>query len=218
MNNFQPASDTGWAKAAGWLPDFAVDRHPAEKLFCFLLILSLLLGGCASKPPSSQPLIRPAVTEQNPFVLIGRISVKFDGERSSANLRWTHRAESDEILLSGPLGQTGARIHTEGPEVVLDTVDKHYTAQSTEELTQQALGWRLPMAGLRYWVLALADPNNKVSIKRDENGQVSIMQQNGWKIRYSRYASQSPNSLPLRIILQREEIELQLLVDEWEIK
>jgi outer membrane lipoprotein LolB len=186
--------------------------------------LILLLTGCASAPSTSQPqpVARPAIFDssasaQNPFVLIGRISVKLDGKRSSANIRWTHSAETDEILLLGPLGQTVARIHNDELEFILDTAEKRYTAQSTEELTQQVLGWRLPMAGLRYWVLALPEPKSKVSIKRNENGQISILQQDGWNIHYTRYAAQTPDSLPLRISLQREEMELQLLIDEWEI-
>jgi outer membrane lipoprotein LolB len=183
-----------------------------------LLLLSLLLVGCASAPPAAQSVSRPAGAEQKPFVLNGRIAVKHDGDRSSANIRWTHRAEDDDILLLAPFGQTVAHIHSDAQKVMLDTADRHYTAQDTEELTQQVLGWHLPLAGLRYWVLALAAPESKASIEHDANGQVSTMQQDGWKINYTRYAAQTPDSLPLRISLQREGMELQLLIDEWEIK
>jgi len=182
------------------------------------LLLSLLLTGCASVPPATQSVVRPDEAEQKPFVLNGRIAVKHDGERSSANIRWTHHAEDEDILLMTPLGQTVARIHSNLQEVVLDTANEHYTAHDTEELTQQVLGWHLPLAGLRYWVLALPAPESKADIGKDANGQVSIMQQDGWKISYTRYASQTPESLPLRISLQREGMELQLLIDEWEIK
>jgi outer membrane lipoprotein LolB len=182
------------------------------------LLLPLLLVGCASAPPAPQAVARPAGVEQKPFVLNGRIAIKHDGDRSSANIRWTHRTDDDDILLLAPFGQTVARIHSDGQGVVLDTADKHYTSQDTEELTQQVLGWHLPLAGLRYWVLALPAPESKASIEHDANGQVSTMQQDGWKISYIRYASQIPDSLPLRISLQREGMELQLLIDEWEIR
>ena len=180
-------------------------------------LLSLLLAGCASVPPAPQSVVRPAEAELKPFVLNGRIAIRHDGDRSSANIRWTHRAENDDILLLAPFGQTVAHIHSDAQEVVLDTADKHYTAQNTEELTQQVLGWHLPLAGLRYWVLALAAPESKASIEHDAIGQVSIMQQDDWKISYTRYAAQTPDSLPLRINLQHEGLELQLLIDEWEI-
>ncbi len=181
------------------------------------LLLALLLGGCVSAPPS-QPTLRPLSAEQKPFVLSGRIAVKHDGKRSSANLRWTHHAEDDDLLLLAPFGQTVARIHSDTHEVVLDTADKHYTAQNTEELTEQVLGWHLPLSGLCYWVLALPAPESKASIEHDANGQISILQQDGWEIHYTRYAATTPDSLPLRISVQREGLELQLVIDEWEIK
>ena len=182
------------------------------------LFLLLLLTGCASVPSTLQPVVRPAEAEQKPFVLNGRISVKHDGDRSSANIRWTHRVEDDDILLLAPLGQTMAHIHSDAQKAILDTADKHYTAQDTEELTQQVLGWHLPLAGLRYWVLALPAPASQATIERDANGQASLMRQDGWEIRYTRYAAPSADSLPLRMSLQREGMELQLLIDEWEIK
>lgn len=186
-----------------------------RRLFPLLL---LLLAGCTSVPPVPQPLTRPAGAAQKPFVLNGRIAIRHDGDRSSANIRWTHRAEDDEILLLAPFGQTMARIHSDAQEVVLDTADKHYTAQDTEKLTQQVLGWNLPLAGLRYWVLALPAPESEAAVEHDANGQISTLKQDGWEIHYTRYAAQTPDSLPLRMSLRREGMELQLLIDEWEIK
>jgi len=183
-----------------------------------LFLLLMLLAGCASTPPVLQPLARPAGAEQKPFALNGRVSVKHDGDRSTANIRWTHSTENDDILLLAPLGQTVAHIHRDAREVVLDTSDKHYTAQDAGELTQQVLGWRLPLSGLGYWVLALPAPQSHAGIEHGANGQVNVMQQDGWKITYSRYAAPDPDSLPLRISLQREGMDIQLLIDEWEIK
>ena len=182
------------------------------------LLLPLLLAGCASTPPAPRPVVRPAQAEQVEFALNGRISVNHDGKRSSSNVRWTHHSADDEILLMSPLGQTVARIHRDAEGVVLDTSDKHYSAQDTDELTQRVLGWHLPLEGLQYWALALPAPDSAASIEHDGNGQVSVMHQDGWDIRYTRYAAQMPDSLPLRMNLQREGMELQLLIDEWEIK
>lgn len=182
-----------------------------------LLLFPLVLVGCASAPPVSQPVTRPAQAEHAPFSLTGRLSIRHDDERSSAGVRWSHRGGNDEILLFTPLGQTMARIGRDAQGVVLDTSDKHYAAQDAGELTQRILGWRLPLDGLRYWVLALPAPGNKAGIEHDENGQVSVMRQDGWAIRYTRYAARTPDSLPLRLTMQREEVEIQLLIDEWEM-
>ncbi len=182
------------------------------------LLLSVLLASCAVTPPLTQSVQRPAAVEQEPFVLNGRISVKHDAQRTSANLHWAHQPTSDEITLSGPLGQTAASLRRDARGVVLQTQDKLYTADDVGNLTQQVLGWRLPLMGLRYWVLALPDPATKAHIEHDTNGQVSLLQQDGWAISYTRYAATTPDSLPLRMLLQREGLEIQLLVDTWEIR
>jgi outer membrane lipoprotein LolB len=184
----------------------------------FLSLSGLLLSGCASAPPAHQPLVRPAQAELLPFVLNGRIAVKHDEERTSASLHWTHRPAEDEIFLFAPLGQTVARINRDAQGVTLDASDKQYAAENTEDLTQKVLGWRLPLEGMLYWVLALPVPDGKASVEHDAGGQVSVIKQDGWEIHYTRYAAQTPDSLPLRLTLQREGVEIKFLIDEWDIK
>lgn len=175
----------------------------------------LLLGGCASTPV--EPLQRRAAeAAQSPFAFNGRVATKHDGERSSAGVRWTHRGAEDEILLLAPLGRTVARIHGDANGVELRTPNGYYAAHDAEALTEEVLGWHLPMAGMRYWVLGLPEPGSPVDVELAPNGQVSVMHQNGWEIRYLRYALETPDSLPLRLSLQRHGMEIQLFIDEWE--
>jgi outer membrane lipoprotein LolB len=158
------------------------------------------------------------VEQQSSFLFNGRIALKHDGERSSASIRWLHRNGDDDILVMAPFGQTLAHLYGQGATVILDTADQHYIANNIDELTQQALGWHLPLAGLRYWVLAQPAPGSEFSMKHEANGQVSSMRQQGWEISYTRYASPAADSLPLRLSLQRGGMECQLLIDEWEIQ
>lgn len=176
------------------------------------LLLILLLGGCASAPVAVQ---RPAEPDA-PFAFNGRVAFK-QGERSeSAGVRWVHRAGEDDILLLAPLGQTVAHIHRDGQEATLDASGQHFAAQDMEALMQQALGWQLPFSGLRHWVAAEPAPESEASIERDANGQMSLLRQQGWEIAYTRYAAETPDALPLRLKLQRDGMEVTLLIDEWE--
>jgi outer membrane lipoprotein LolB len=127
-----------------------------------------------------------------------------------------HRAAEDEILLLAPLGQTVARIHRDADRVTLDASGKHYAAQNMETLMQQALGWQLPLSGLRYWVTAVPAAEGESNIERDASGQMSVLRQQGWEIHYSRYAATTADALPLRLSMQREGMEVLLLIDEWE--
>lgn len=187
-----------------------------KRFFCLLLPLLFvaLLAGCASHKALTT-VQRPAQADA-PFAFNGRVAVKHDGVRSSAGLRWVHGLDEDEILLLTPLGSTVARIHRDAQGVMLDEGSKHYEAQDVEELTHRVLGWELPLEGLRYWVVALPADGSEADIQREANGQVAVLRQDGWDIHYSRYASDEADSLPLRFKLQREQLEIMVLIDEWE--
>lgn len=151
-----------------------------------------------------------------PFSLNGRVAIQHHGERSSAGVRWVHKVEEDEILLLAPLGQTVARLHRDATGVTLDESGRHYSAVDAETLTQQVLGWTLPLSGLRYWAMGLAQPDSAAEIVREPNGQISHLRQDGWEITYVRYVSADRDSLPLRLSLQRQALKILLLIDEWE--
>jgi outer membrane lipoprotein LolB len=174
------------------------------------MLLSLV--GCASKPVVVQRPVQPDA----PFVFNGRVAIKHDGERTSAGLRWEHEAAGDTILLLAPLGQTVARIHRDAKGVTLEESGKQYFAQDAEALTHKILGWELPLSGLRYWVTAMPANATPAEIQRDPSGQISVLHQDGWQITYSQYASTAEDSLPLRFVLLRENLEIKFFIDEWE--
>lgn len=178
-----------------------------------VLIWLGLLGGCALLPA---PVLRPAQPETATFALNGRISVNHHGTRHSAGLRWTHKAQSDEILLLAPLGQTAARVYRDAQQATLDEGDKHYQADDVETLMQQVLHWHLPVTGLHHWVLGLPVAEIPAQIERDGKGQITLLRQDGWEVRYLRYADTNPGGLPMRLQLSREDLQMQLLIDEWE--
>ncbi len=183
----------------------------------WLVFLGLtLLNGCALLPSAHSPVARPAQSEVVPFALNGRVSIKHLETRNSAGLHWTHQSQSDEILLLNPLGQTAARVYRDDGNATLDTGDKHYQDVDAGSLMEQVLGWHLPLNGLHHWALGMADPESPAQIERADNGQISVLHQDGWDVSYLRYADGKPDSLPSRIQLNHEDLQIQLLIDEWE--
>lgn len=181
-----------------------------------LVCLAVLLSGCALLTSRPVPVARPAQLESAPFALNGRIAIDHQGKRHSAGLRWMHSAGSDEILMFAPLGQTAARVYRDAQQATLDDGDGHHRADDAETLMEQVLGWHLPLNGLHQWVLGLPDGGGPAQIERDGDGRISVLQQAGWEVRYLRYADSSPDSLPSRLQLKHEDLQIQLLVDEWD--
>lgn len=147
------------------------------------------------------------------FELSGRIAMRYRNEAGSGNLAWRHAAESDELLLTSPIGQGVARIVRSGKEIVLTTQDgQELRATDAEALTEQALGFRIPLAGLTDWVRGRAgkEPPPE-SMRRDAEGRLAELSQAGWTIEYQAYEG----SLPSRLRLLYPGIELRLAITEW---
>lgn len=173
-----------------------------------LLLLLALLGACATPAPvkTDAPLV---------FSFNGRVAVKHHDERNNMGVHWSHHADEDDILLLAPLGKTIGHIYLDAQQIRLDYAGKQYQAEDAETLTGQILKWRLPLSGLRYWLQAQGKPGSTAQIEHNAHSQVAVLRQDGWEIRYTRYPNNRPDALPQRLVLQRNDIELTLLIDEW---
>jgi len=169
----------------------------------------LLLSACALVSPGRQS--PPAAA----FDVVGRVLVSGEGRAFSSGLRWRHEATQDELWLMSPVGQTLAHIAADEAGAVLTTPDQQeYRAFSVESLTRRALGWALPLAELRFWVMATPVPGNALAVvTRDAAGRVALLEQNNWSIRYV-YADE-PATLPRRLDLNRGEQHIRLVIDTW---
>lgn len=175
-----------------------------------LLGLALLaLHGCASVPlPGS-----PATGVSQVFTLQGRVSVRYGEESLSGQLNWRADATGDEVLLSSPLGQGMASIsRTESGVSLARPGEPMVEAENVEMLTQSELGFRLPLSGLRYWIQASPDPARVSKVRRNADGSVELIAQDGWKIEYLQFYE----SRPRKMHVTREGLEIRLVVDEWQ--
>jgi outer membrane lipoprotein LolB len=82
-------------------------------------------------------------------------------------------------------------------------------------LTEDALGYALPVAGLVYWVQANPDPASHHDISRDDKGRPARISQDGWTIEYMQYFSDNPGQ-PRKMRLLREDLEIRLVIDSWQ--
>ena len=149
------------------------------------------------------------------FELSGRIAVRYRDDAGSGNIAWRHGVRADELLLMSPLGQGIARLARTDGEISLTTQDgREFRAADAESLTDQVLGFRLPLLGLADWVRgrAAAKPAPEPTLeRRDAAGRLAELEQSGWKIRYLEYA----DALPSRLTLNYPGLELRLAISEW---
>jgi len=163
-----------------------------------------VLGACASLPDARFPL-------EGGFELSGRVSVRHGKDAASGRIFWRHSNDADELLITSSLGQGIARINRERDRFRLVTGDnKEYRAADAESLTEQALGWRLPLAGLSDWVQARASPGRPAEMRGGAE-QGMELRQDGWRIAYEEFREGRPR----RMRLTRDDLEIRLIVDRW---
>jgi len=168
----------------------------------------LVLAACAAPG-----FLLPAADVE--FELSGRIAVRYRDDAGSGNIAWRHGARGDELLLTSPFGQGLARLARAGNEITLTTQDgREFKAADAESLTEQVLGFRLPLLGLAAWVRGRPAPGPAPAPTRqrtDAAGRLAELEQAGWRIEYLEYDGARPS----RFRLTYPGLELRLAVAEW---
>jgi len=181
------------------------------------LVLTLLLAGCAALP-SAKPQAPRDAAELESWAFNGRVSLTRGETGWHARLVWREHSGEYELRVAGPLGQGAFELSGDDAGVMLVDADQRtFTARDSDALLRHVTGWALPVSGMHYWVRGLAVPGVKAQLERDESGRVSRLDQSGWVISYDRYQSLAGLSLPGRLRMERDDIAVRLVIDEWQL-
>lgn len=174
-------------------------------------LAGLAVAGCATvaaPPPERSYTGRfSAVATQGDKrdAVSGRFNVEVRGDRHS-------------IDLATPLGTTVARVEV-GPEGARATGPglQDVRGADADALTEQLLGWRLPVSGLADWIEGRPAPGRPARIER-EGARPVLIEQDGWTVRLAETFTDSTR--PRVIVLERPAsplapgVVLRLVVDE----
>ena len=127
------------------------------------------------------------------------------------------RGDDYRIRLTGPFGGGGLEIEGDPNAVELRTADnKVYTATDAEELLYQHVGWRMPLTGLRYWILGRVEPEAPVEkVFIDVGGRVARFTQLGWKVNYYDYRDVDELAMPRKAALENDRVTASVLISRW---
>ena len=164
----------------------------------------VFVAGCAQAPlqPPQGPL---------EFHLLGRIAARYNGDGFTGNVAWRHARSGDDMLISTPLGQGVARIVRQGEAVQLTTANgREYHAPDAETLTEQGLGFRLPLEGMADWVRGEPSPGPR-TVSNSPDGALRVLEQNGWRIEYLSYEGGRPKLMQM----EYPGVQLRFVVTDW---
>ena len=180
--------------------------------------LSFLLVACAGIPRGGQiSSVNPtAVTS---FELRGRINVRVEKDAYPGRVRWQHTARTDELWFYSPIGTTVAHLRQDETGALLVSSDgREYRAATLRKLTNQILGWDLPLEALPFWVRGVEWPEaSKPTEAFDDRGQLKSLNQAGWEVAYLDWAPAGVKGLPSKLDLQGERLRMRLLIEQWTV-
>jgi outer membrane lipoprotein LolB len=190
----------------------------------FRFLPALLLASCAALPLQQRPP-EPAgyqphlqrISAISNFALAGRIAVLTETKGFSGSMRWHHQPDRDAVSFYSPLGTQIGQLEANATMATLTTSDqKTYQANDVEILTQQTLGWSLPMSGLHNWVLGRPNGSGAEILAWDEAGRIAHLTQDGWDIEYPAYKEVSGRQLPAKIVMKSRKLDLKLVIEDWQ--
>ena len=192
-----------------------------------LAIILLVLAGCATIAQPRLPTQPPANSVINQkhlatlanikeFALKGRLGAVTQKQGFSGGIDWQHQTITDNIDVFSPVGGKVANITKNPSGVTLTSQNGHsVSAQDAESLTETTLGFRLPLTGLSNWAIGRPSASKIEAANWDETGRLTTLKQDGWDISYENYADIDGISLPKKILLKSEKVNLKLLVETW---
>ena len=206
---------------------FPVFSFPAPRRAALGLAAAAIvaLSGCASVKPQgpSTSNAATAVTAQTTRAYHGRFAVQYvdqNGQQRNAygNFDWQERDDTVTLQLRNPLGQTMAIVTSSPSAATLELPNRQpLTADNVSTLMQNALGFALPVEGLRYWLQPSVAPTSKAKTEKDPQQETRLkeIQQDGWTIDYIAYAD-APASGVKRVNLARTEppLDIKLVLDQ----
>jgi outer membrane lipoprotein LolB len=194
------------------------------RLAAALLAIGSLLAACRTAPPplpagASWSERKPQLQARAHFELKGRVAVAAGGEGFNADLHWIQDGNRSQLTLEGPLGVGAVQITATGNDVSMVTArGEHIDSDAAHAALVQRLGFDPPLASLRYWVLGVPDPAQPATEELDTGQQrLTGLTQAGWHVDYATYAAAGGETLPARLTLQRQQVRVKVLIDDWQL-
>jgi len=154
------------------------------------LLLAAALAGCASAPerPAGAPPSGPVAPYTDTITLAGKINVTYtrDGNREAliGRFEWQQSTQRTEVTILSPLGQIVAQIAVTPRQATLREGNKPLrTADNIDALSAQALGWTLPVSGLREWLQGHATAAGGKHFRASAQ-DATVVTADGWRLSY----------------------------------
>ncbi|KAI1696703.1 outer membrane lipoprotein lolB domain-containing protein [Ditylenchus destructor] len=180
-----------------------------------IIIFSFI--ACSPGNPAQWKQHKDKLSSIDGWQIEGKVGVRAPKDSGSGTLFWLQRQDYYDIRLSGPLGRGAARLTGRPGQVSLEVANQgRYEATSPEALLEEQIGWKLPVSHLVWWVRGLPAPDSKSRLSLNSDSRLATLEQDGWQVEYLSYVEQSGYWLPERIKLHGTDLDVTLVIKDWQ--
>ena len=196
-----------------------------KKIIIFSSII-LLINACSSLPEIDRNLQlrqwenhQALVNELEFWNIKGRAAIQSETNSATFLLHWDQFDSRYELRFISGLGQGTYLLKGSISGVTMQTPkNKIFTSDTPENLIKKKLGWDVYLAGLKYWVRGIPEPGVEYNqLMLDEKGRLKDMRQSGFSVSILRYTNDRNISLPTKLFIRSDNIQLRLVIQNWEI-
>ena len=162
------------------------------------------------------------LSASNNWQYAGKVGVTVERGREQASINWQYRDQANEVRLFGPLGIGAIKIEFDQYGVVLsDNKGVLHRGSSAQELLTRIVGWPIPVEALSHWLFVTPLDDAAFRYQVNEAGQVSLIEQGGWRVSYTDYRPYNDILMPRKIHAaplpqaNLPEVEVKLVTREW---
>ena len=185
-------------------------------------VVMLLLAACAPqrvKLPGDSALLTEqtarerALASHTRWNLTGHLGVSNGPDGGSGTLTWQQDGEYYDFELRAPVTGRSFRLRGGPQGAVLEGLAQgRQQGADAETLMHKAMGWDVPLAGLRAWVLGLRAPG-EAELAFGVDRLPALLRQDGWRVEYRAWDTRGPVPLPRKIFAERKPYKVRLVID-----
>ena len=184
-------------------------------LVCLIVTIA---AGCASINSSQRAQVE-QITAPESWRVSGKASVSSQETAQLFNYFWQYQSDYERLelnannagrIFSYERKQQRSQLNVAGREPIFDI--------EPDAALKELLGWELPIAQLRYWLVGKAYPETRIAaVEFDDAGRLLKLSQHGWDLSYRGYHSAQSYQLPRLIVLNKGRFKVRIFVNNWQL-
>ncbi len=191
-------------------------------LLCLTILFVSTACSTIAPPPTRENISWQAhqhqVAQLQYWTITGRLAVSHGSESWNLDVLWQQQGDAYFIKLTGPLGAGQIQLRGDQDGVVLEDGEHHpQYAENPDSLLYDNTGLKIPVNGMRFWVRGLPAPQMHEDSRALVAGRLTQLHQAGWQLQFRRYQQVKTTVLPQKLFMQRGDLEVRLMIDQWQL-